>query len=55
MGMGGLLAELALIAHYEDAAQWVPLVLLPVGLLALVIDYLSSSDWTRLILSLIHI
>jgi len=49
MGMGGLLAELALIAHYEDAAQWVPLVLLPVGLLALVIDYLSSSDWTRLI------
>jgi hypothetical protein len=52
MGMGGLLAELALIAHYEDAAQWVPLVLLPVGLLALVIDYLSSSDWTRLIVQL---
>ena len=52
LGMGGLLAELALIAHYEDAAQWVPLVLLPVGLLALVIDYLSSSDWTRLIVQL---
>ena len=51
-GMGGLLVELSLIAHYEDAAQWIPLVVLSIGLLALAVDYVSSSDLTRLILQL---
>ena len=52
LGMGGLLVELSLIAHYEDAAQWIPLVLLPIALVALAIDYVSSSDLTQLILQI---
>jgi hypothetical protein len=52
LGMGGLLVELSLIAHYEDAAQWVPLVLLPIALLALALDYLSSSGSTQLVVQL---
>jgi len=50
--MGGLLVELALIAHYEDAAQWVPLVLLPIALLALTIDFLLPDSRAQLILQL---
>jgi hypothetical protein len=52
LGMGGLLVELALIAHYEDAAQWVPLVLLPIALLALTIDFLFPDSRAQLILQL---
>ena len=33
--MGGLLTELALIAHYEDVTQWIPLALLATGLVTL--------------------
>ena len=35
LGMAGLLAELALISHYEDAAQVIPIALLAAGLLVL--------------------
>jgi len=34
LGVVGLLAELALIEHTEDTAQWIPLVLLVLGLAA---------------------
>jgi hypothetical protein len=52
LGLGGLLVELSLIAHYEDAAQWIPLALLSIALVALAIDYRSSSGFTQLFLQL---
>ena len=52
LGMTGLLAELALIAHYEDAAQWIPIVLLAVGLAALAADLTLSTSWTQLVIQL---
>ena len=51
-GIGGLLAELLLIAHYEDATQWIPLVLLAVGLVALAIDLVLARRWTQLLVQL---
>ena len=51
-GMVGLLAELLLIAHYEDATQWIPLVLLAVGLVALAIDLVLARAWTQLLVQL---
>jgi uncharacterized membrane protein len=51
-GMAGLLAELALIAHYEDVAQWIPLALLAVGLIALVLDLALARGWTQLFIQL---
>lgn len=35
LGMTGLLAELSLLGHYEDLKQWIPLLLLAAGLLAI--------------------
>jgi hypothetical protein len=52
LGMVGLLAELLLIAHYEDATQWIPLVLLAVGLVALAIDRVLARGWTQLLVQL---
>lgn len=52
LGMAGLLAELALIAHYEDAAQWIPLALLAAGLLFLVLDLFLPRTWTQLAVQL---
>jgi hypothetical protein len=52
VGMGGLLAELALIAHYEDFAQWIPLVLLAAGLVALAVDLVLARGWTQLLVQL---
>ena len=51
-GMAGLLAELALIAHYEDAAQWIPLALLAAGLVFLVLDLFLPRTWTQLAVQL---
>jgi hypothetical protein len=51
-GMVGLLAELLLIAHYEDATQWIPLVLLAAGLVALAIDLVLARGWTQLLVQL---
>jgi hypothetical protein len=51
-GMAGLLAELALIAHYEDIAQWIPLALLAAGLVALVVDLVLARGWTQLVVQL---
>jgi hypothetical protein len=49
LGMGGLLAELALIAHYEDVSQWIPLALLAAGLAAVVVDLALARRSTRLL------
>jgi hypothetical protein len=52
LGTAGLLAELALIAHYEDATQWIPLALLAVALVALVVDLALARSWTQLLIQL---
>jgi hypothetical protein len=52
LGMSGLLAELALIAHYEDAAQWIPIALLAAGLIILTVDLVVARGWTQLLVQL---
>jgi hypothetical protein len=52
LGMAGLLAELALIAHYEDATQWIPLALLATGLVVLGADLVLARGWTQLLMQL---
>jgi len=51
-GMAGLLAELALIAHYEDVTQWIPLALLAAGLVVLGADLALARGWTQLLIQL---
>jgi hypothetical protein len=46
LGMSGLLAELALLAHYEDLAQQIPLALLAAGLIVVLIDLAAPRWWT---------
>ena len=55
LGTVGLLAELALIAHYEDAAQWIPLALLAAGILVLAADRVLARGWTQLMMQLIMV
>ncbi|HEY0284105.1 MAG TPA: hypothetical protein VGC23_01865 [Vicinamibacterales bacterium] len=52
LGMVGLLAELLLISHYEDATQWIPLVLLAAGLIAIAVDRVFGRSWTQLAVQL---
>jgi hypothetical protein len=52
LGMAGLLAELALIAHYEDAAQWIPIALLAAGLVVVAADMVLRRSWTQLLIQL---
>lgn len=49
-GMAGLLAELALIGHYEDPAQWFPISLLSAGLIVIVLDLALGRGWTQLLI-----
>ena len=51
-GMAGLLAELALIAHYEDVAQLIPIALLTAGLFVLSAELMLARGWTQLLLQL---
>ena len=53
--MGGLLCELALIAHYEDLSQIIPLALLAAGLTTLGLDMAVARRWSRLVLQLIMV
>jgi hypothetical protein len=55
LGMTGLLAELLLLAHYEDARQRIPLVLLAAGLAAILADLSLSRPSTRLVIQLVMI
>ena len=49
-GMAGLLAELTLIAHYEDPAQWLPIALLAAGLFVIALDLALGRSWTQLLI-----
>ena len=46
LGMSGLLAELALLGHYEDLKQQIPLVLLLAGLVSVLVDVVMPRRWT---------
>jgi hypothetical protein len=46
LGMAGLLAELTLLAHYEDLKQQIPLALIALGLVAVVVDLVVGRRWT---------
>ena len=46
LGMTGLLAELALLAHYADFKQQIPLLLMAAGLAAIIIDLAVSRTWS---------
>ena len=52
IGMAGLLAELMLIAHYEDATQWIPIALLAAGLVGVAADFVLARSWTQLLIQL---
>src|SRR6187431_3091945 len=43
LGVVGLMAELLLLAHYEDASQWIPLVLNAVTMLLCALVALRPS------------
>ncbi len=45
-GMLGLLVELVLLEHYEDWQQWIPLVLLAIGLVDAAIVFRRTSPGT---------
>jgi hypothetical protein len=50
LGMAGLLVELALLAHYEDVKQQIPLALLAVGLVVVLVDLFLRRRWTGLLI-----
>ena len=50
--MCGTLAELTLLAHYEDVAQRLPLALLVIGLIVVVVDQIAPRRWTGTLLQL---
>ena len=52
IGMAGLLAELALIAHYEDPAQWLPIALLAAGLVVVLLALALARSWTQLLMQI---
>jgi len=49
-GMTGLLAELFLLAHYEDVKQQIPLALLAIGVGAILVDLVVRRPWTAALL-----
>jgi hypothetical protein len=52
LGMAGLLAELALIAHYEDITQWIPIALLALGIIVVGLDLALARGWTQFLVQL---
>ncbi len=52
LGMIGLLAELLLLAHYEDVRQQIPLAILVVGLVAVCVNLVVRRPWSHLLLLL---
>jgi hypothetical protein len=46
LGMGGLLIELSLLAHYEDVNQWIPLAVLAGGIFSLILQFVHPRVWT---------
>ncbi len=52
LGMAGLLAELVLLAHYEDVKQQIPLAVLATGLVAVFVNLMVPRPWSRALLRL---
>ena len=55
LGMGGLLVELVLLAHYEDLNQRIPLALLGAGIVVLVVEWRSPAPVRRLLIQLVMV
>jgi hypothetical protein len=55
LGMAGLLVELFLLGHYEDFSQWMPLAVLPAGLVAIGLEGIHRRAWTLRIVKLIMV
>jgi hypothetical protein len=55
LGMGGLLAELSLIAHYADLTQSIPIALLAAGLVVIFIDLGARRPWTRVLMQIVMV
>jgi hypothetical protein len=53
LGMGGLLAELSLIAHYADLTQSIPIALLAAGLVVIFIDLGAPRRGTRRLIQVV--
>jgi hypothetical protein len=52
LGMTGLAAELALISHYEDLTQKIPIILLVGGLTIVGIDLLVRRGWSAVLVQI---
>lgn len=52
-GMVGVLAELLLIGHTEDRNQWIPLIALGVGMIAVVLRLLRPGRGTTRLLAVV--
>ena len=46
LGSVGLAAELFLLGHFKEAAQWIPLVLIAGGIVSLAWDAMRPNVWT---------
>jgi hypothetical protein len=55
LGMTGLLVELWLLGHYEDATQWIPVFMLAAGILAVFLQLACARFWTLLIVQVVMI
>ena len=53
LGMTGVLVELLLQGHYEDFAQWIPLVIVGAGLTAIILQLAYPRDWTAKLVGLL--
>ena len=55
LGMAGVLAELALLGHYEDINQWIPLVVLSAGLFVVLLQLSHQRPWTLVAVQLVMV
>lgn len=55
LGMAGVLAELALLGHYESLNQWIPLGVLAAGLLVVLLQLSHPRPWTLVAVRLVMV
>src|SRR5688572_16476130 len=55
LGMTGLLIELWLLGHYEDATQWIPVFMLAAGIVAVLLQLVHARFWTLFIVQVVMI
>ena len=55
LGMGGLLIELSLLAHYEDVKQWIPLAALAAGIFSVILQLVHPRVWTLMMVRFVMV